>query len=143
MGVTTVQRRQSRRLRQVAVGTAVCLVFYYLFFVVGRSHHDPHASEGIAASTSSTSASTKSAPLLRQQRQRPAKHHSPALLGSLFLTEKQCTDAFPGLMQSIDDVVAEGPFRVKDGGDLGPLQGRIRDGKASCPLHYNDQKRAS
>ncbi|KAL8392486.1 hypothetical protein RB595_002612 [Gaeumannomyces hyphopodioides] len=50
-------------------------------------------------------------------------------LSSLSLTEQQCRDSFPGLMQSIDNVVAEGPFDVRDTGDLGPLQGRIKDGK--------------
>lgn len=54
---------------------------------------------------------------------------TPEILNSLSLTEQECLDAFPGLTKSIDDVVAEGPFKIKNTGDLGPLQGRIRDGK--------------
>ncbi len=51
------------------------------------------------------------------------------LLNSLFLSEKQCAAIFPGLTRSVDNVVEEGPFKVVDGGNLGPVQGRIKDGK--------------
>lgn len=50
------------------------------------------------------------------------------------LTEEQCRAAFPGLLKEVDDAVARGPF-VQDKFDpensLGPVRGRIKDGKAS------------
>ncbi len=115
MGVTTAKRRQNRRrLRYVAVGAGLCLAFYCLFFLSRATGH-----EGSAVPVE----------VLRRPDGRLPSH----ILNSLSLTGKQCTDAFPGLTQSIDDIVAEGPFRVTDRGDLGPLQGRIKDGKASAP----------
>lgn len=59
--------------------------------------------------------------------------HRPSLATqqSLTLTQAQCDTHFPGLIKSIDDVVAEGPFLLKNTGEAGPLQGRIKDGKAS------------
>ncbi|KAI6329526.1 hypothetical protein MCOR08_002674 [Pyricularia oryzae] len=58
-------------------------------------------------------------------------HHHPEPLGiqQLNMTERECRVRFPGLAQSIDDVVAQGPFEVMDTGDAGPLQGRIKNGK--------------
>ncbi|TLS28172.1 hypothetical protein PpBr36_01681 [Pyricularia pennisetigena] len=57
--------------------------------------------------------------------------HQPEPLGvqQLNMTERECRTRFPGLAQSIDDIVAQGPFEVSDTGDAGPLQGRIKDGK--------------
>lgn len=103
--------RQSRRrqTRQAIVSLAVVLLVYYIalwFMGQGRSSNLP-----------------------------PSSHRAippgelPLSSSSLSLTEQQCRTAFPGLTDSIDDVVAEGPFEVKDTGDLGPLQGRIKDGK--------------
>ncbi|KAL1836199.1 hypothetical protein VTJ49DRAFT_5452 [Mycothermus thermophilus] len=40
-----------------------------------------------------------------------------------------CEAYFPGLTKEVDDMVAKGPFEVKQTGDLGPLQGRIQDGQ--------------
>lgn len=59
------------------------------------------------------------------------------LLTNLSLDEEQCKAAFPGLTKEIDDAVAEGPFTLKQTGDSGPLQGRIKNGqvragKPSC-----------
>lgn len=56
-------------------------------------------------------------------------HHS-----ALSLTEKKCRTTFPGLLDSIDDVVAQGAFKLTNKGDRGPLQGRIRDGKVGRVL---------
>lgn len=107
--------RQSRRrqTRQAIVSLAVVLLVYYIalwFMGQGRSSNLP-----------------------------PSSHRAippgelPLSSSSLSLTEQQCRTAFPGLTDSIDDVVAEGPFEVKDTGDLGPLQGRIKDGKVGWP----------
>ncbi|OBT75979.1 hypothetical protein VF21_05782 [Pseudogymnoascus sp. 05NY08] len=62
-----------------------------------------------------------------------ASHYpSEQTLRSRSLTEEQCRVAFPGLLKEVDDAVARGPF-VQDKFDpenpLGPLRGRIRDGK--------------
>jgi len=51
------------------------------------------------------------------------------LLRNLSLDEDQCNAAFPGLTKEIDDAVAEGPFTLKQTGDSGPLQARIKDGQ--------------
>jgi hypothetical protein len=101
--------RRSRRVRQVAAWAGVCLAAYCVFFVF-RAPRSGGLYIGNAFGTKTPDART---------------------LDSLFLTEKQCRNAFPGLTQAIDDIVAEGPFTVQDRGDLGPLQGRIKDGKAS------------
>ncbi|KAH6617307.1 glycosyl transferase family 90-domain-containing protein [Chaetomium tenue] len=53
----------------------------------------------------------------------------PEVLNNLSLDEGQCNAYFPGLTKEIDEVVAEGPFPVKQTGDMGPLQGRIKDGQ--------------
>lgn len=50
------------------------------------------------------------------------------LLSNLSLGEEQCKAAFPGLTKEIEDTVAQGPFTLKQTGDSGPLQGRIKDG---------------
>lgn len=76
-------------------------------------------------------------------------HHHPEPLGiqQLNMTERECRVRFPGLAQSIDDVVAQGPFEVMDTGDAGPLQGRIKNGKVQCPhcecRNYADQENSS
>ncbi|TLD21356.1 hypothetical protein PspLS_08902 [Pyricularia sp. CBS 133598] len=58
------------------------------------------------------------------------KHHpGPLGMQQLNMTERECRARFPGLAQSIDDIVAQGPFEAVDTGDSGPLQGRIKDGK--------------
>ncbi|KAK4159335.1 lactation elevated protein 1 [Cladorrhinum sp. PSN259] len=54
---------------------------------------------------------------------------TPELLNNLSLDEHQCDAAFPGLTKEIDDVVSQGSFVVKQTGDLGPLQGRIKNGQ--------------
>lgn len=54
---------------------------------------------------------------------------SDKLLRNLGLDKDQCDAAFPGLTKEIDDAVAEGSFTLKQTGDSGPLQGRIKDGQ--------------
>ncbi len=57
---------------------------------------------------------------------------SPRSHSSLSLTDQQCRATFPGLLQSVDDIVAEGPFRLNNTGDMGALQGRIKNGQAGA-----------
>lgn len=97
--------RPSRRLRQMTLILGSCLVFYCLLFVSRTPQ--PHR----AAPAGPT-------------RQPPAE-----ILNNLSLDEDQCNAAFPGLTKEIDDVVAEGPFLVKQTSGLGPLQGRIQNGQ--------------
>ncbi|EJT80217.1 hypothetical protein GGTG_00220 [Gaeumannomyces tritici R3-111a-1] len=97
-----LRQSRSRQARQAIVSLAVGLCIYHMaLWLMGRRR-----------CTSLDSSSSTEPPL-----------------SSLSLTEQQCRDSFPGLMQSIDDVVAEGPFDVRDTGASGPLQGRIKDGK--------------
>ncbi len=58
-------------------------------------------------------------------------HPSQDTQQTLTLTRRQCDTEFPRLTKSIDDIIAEGPFQLKNTGESGPLQGRIIDGKAS------------
>ena len=63
-----------------------------------------------------------------------SKYPSEESLRSRLLTEEQCRAVFPGLLKEVDDAVARGPF-VQDKFDpenpLGPVRGRIKDGKVS------------
>lgn len=98
--------RRSRRIRQGTLLLGCCLALYCLFFV---SRTPTHA--GRAAVT------------------RKPWTLSPDLLRNLSLDAEQCNAAFPGLTKEIDDAVAQGPFALKQTGDSGPLQGRIKDGQ--------------
>lgn len=91
--------RRSRRLRQATLVLGLCLILYCLLF--------------ISRTPATTIPWTLSADLLR----------------NLSLDEEQCNAAFPGLTKEIDDSVAQGAFVLKQTGDSGPLQGRIKDGK--------------
>lgn len=106
----TMKVRQSRRLRQTTLLFGGCLAIYCLLFVYRNPVDD-------AAAVAAT--------------RRPAHREqlSPSLLTNLSLTEEQCNAAFPGLTREIDLAVAQGPFKVKQSGSLGPLQGRIKNGK--------------
>src|SRR4051812_35359494 len=96
-----LRARRSRRLRQTTLLLGSILVLYCLFFV----------------SRSPVSAPRKPWTL------------PPELLRNLSLDEAQCNAAFPGLTNEIDDAVALGPFTLKQTGDSGPMQGRIKDGQ--------------
>ena len=108
-----MKARQSRRLRQTTLLFGGCLALYCLLFV----YRNPLDDEGATPSW------------LRQAPRRPLSPLSPGVLSNLSLTEEQCNAAFPGLTKEIDLAVAQGPFKVKQTGDSGPLQGRIQDGK--------------
>ncbi|KAL2126750.1 hypothetical protein VTI74DRAFT_293 [Chaetomium olivicolor] len=109
------QTRGRRLIRHVALALGCCVALYCLVFVWG------------VPSSSSSSSSTSSGYGGRIGRRK--KSLPPEVLSNLSLDEEQCRAYFPGLMKEIDDTVAEGPFVVKQTGDLGPLQGRIEDGK--------------
>lgn len=68
-----------------------------------------------------------------------SQYPSEETLRSWSLTDEQCRIAFPGLLKEVDDAVTRGPF-VQDKFDpenpLGPVRGRIKDGKASLPFSH-------
>ncbi|KAH6842529.1 glycosyl transferase family 90-domain-containing protein [Chaetomium sp. MPI-CAGE-AT-0009] len=102
------RQQNRRRLRQITLTLGVLLALYCLVFVWNTP------------APRSTGASG-----------RPGKQPPPPpeILNNLSLDEHQCNAYFPGLTKEIDDVVAEGPFQVKQTGDMGPLQGRIKNGQ--------------
>jgi hypothetical protein len=100
-----------RQLRQATLVVGVVLVVYCLVFIWDTP----------VSSASSTRASW--------QRKASPPPPPPEILRNLSLDEEQCNAHFPGLTKEIDDVVAQGPFPVKQTGKMGPLQGRIKDGK--------------
>jgi hypothetical protein len=104
--------RQNRRPRprQITLVLGLILAFYCLIFVTRA----PASSKGPS------------------RRKRPP----PEILNNLSLDEEQCNAYFPGLTKEVDDAVAQGPFQVKQTGDLGPLQGRIKDGQVRVPSRY-------
>jgi hypothetical protein len=102
-------RQNRRQLRQITLALGSILAFYCLVFVWNRPGSASYTDRGS-----------------NRQRKNPLP---PAILNNLSLDEEQCKAYFPGLTKEIDDVVAKGPFQVKQTGDLGPLQGRIKDGQ--------------
>ncbi|KAB5554883.1 glycosyl transferase family 90-domain-containing protein [Coniochaeta sp. 2T2.1] len=97
--------RRSRRLRQATLLLGGCLALYCLFFI--------------------SKSPVRNAPLAT----RKPWTLPPELLNNLSLDEEHCNAAFPGLTKEIDDAVAQGPFTLKQKGDSGPVQGRIKDGQ--------------
>ncbi|KAH8671336.1 hypothetical protein BX600DRAFT_480475 [Xylariales sp. PMI_506] len=118
MGTTALSKKQSSRLRQLAT---LCFAFFALSLLLLRS---PEPSTGIPSeipvSSPAKPASAPSTPAL-----------SDDTLNNRFLSAEQCAYFFPGLTSDIDDVVAKGQFTLKHKGSLGPLIGRIQDGKLS------------
>ncbi|KAL2149137.1 hypothetical protein VTH82DRAFT_8485 [Thermothelomyces myriococcoides] len=109
-------RQQRRRLRQVTLVIGAVLALYCVVFV----WNTPESSSSSSSSSSGRSSSSS--------RRKPLP---PEILNNLSLDEEQCNAYFPGLTKEIDDAVAKGPFEVKQTGNRGPLQGRIKDGKIS------------
>lgn len=97
--------RQRLRRRQTTMYLGIGLVLFCVSFVFHPS-------------TASTRSSLFGPP-------RPKL--TPELLSNLSLDEAQCNAAFPGLTKEVDDMVAKGPFILKQTGDSGPLQARIKD----------------
>jgi hypothetical protein len=104
-------RTRSGWPRPVTLLLGVCLVIYCVLFITSPSGSDNQEPSAHLPLTSSS------------------KRLTPELLNNLSLHEDECNAAFPGLTKDIDDTVGAGPFTVKQAGELGPLQGRIKDGQ--------------
>jgi hypothetical protein len=132
MGERRIQlkARQRRQIRQITLLLGACLIFFCLVFVWRTPADDNEY--GSSSSSGGGSASVRPA-RASSASSSPAPFLKPALpkevLENLSLNEEECDAAFPGLTKEIDDAVSLGPFKVKQTGDLGPLQGRIKDGK--------------
>lgn len=66
-------------------------------------------------------------------RKRPS---SGDIFQSLHLDENQCEAVFHGLTNDINHNVALGPFKLKLGGRLGPLQVRIKNGRVWHGIYH-------
>lgn len=120
--------RHHRPLRPLVVGLGLCLVLFCLYFVT----YEPHDAVAWKQQLQQDRQKEDHQQKQQQKAQHQTQHRpAPAILRSLSLTEKHCQVEFPGLTQSIDEIVAEGPFRLKNTGDMGALQGRIKNGKVS------------
>lgn len=104
--------RQRLRRRQTTTYLGIGLVLFCVFFIFHPS-------------TASTRSTLFGSPRLKL---------TPELLNNLSLDEAQCNAAFPGLTKEVDDMVAKGPFIVKQTGDSGPLQARIKDNQVCPPI---------
>ncbi len=62
------------------------------------------------------------------------KHPFRPVLNSLHLDEETCNAVFPGLTKDIDDMVALGPFKLKQARDMGPLQAKLKDGQVESTV---------
>jgi hypothetical protein len=65
---------------------------------------------------------------------------SEETIQSRSLTDEQCRAAFPGLLKEVDDAVARGQFKqdaFNPENPLGPVRGRIKDGKASLLFSHS------
>ncbi|KAK3900443.1 AFG1-like ATPase-domain-containing protein [Staphylotrichum tortipilum] len=140
-------RHQNRRhLRQTTLALGLVLALYWLLFVwhwpaaasspSSRQQADFYAAKGDSGGESSTSNNNNGndgkKPPSRGSSTSPssgARNPSSKVLSNRSLDEAQCNAYFPGLTAEIDRAVSEGPFDVKQSGNLGPLQGRIRDGQ--------------
>jgi len=114
MGDSKLKPRPRRCFRQLTEVVGVCLAVYCLLFL----YNTPHTVDNSATPPTSLGSTSKKL--------------TPKLLDNLSLGEDECKAAFPGLTKEIDDTVAKGPFTVKRIGQLGPLQGRIKDGQVCC-----------
>ncbi len=101
--------RSSRQLRRATLLFGCFLVLYCMLFLSTSGEEPPAQSD-------------------------PPMKVPEHVLQNLFLDEPQCETAFPGLTKEIKDTVAEGPFKIKQTNNLGPLQGRIKDGRVSQAL---------
>lgn len=111
MGDSRPKPRQRRRLRPATLLLGVCLVVYCVLFITSPSGSGNQETSAHSPLTSNS------------------KRLTPELLNNLSLHEDECNTAFPGLTKDIDDAVGAGPFKLKQAGELGPLQGRIKDGQ--------------
>ncbi|KAI0974139.1 hypothetical protein F4678DRAFT_400026 [Xylaria arbuscula] len=127
MGVSHVHHRTARktaRLRQIVIISVICLAIYCFLLVPDESLDGSRSTNPEAYESQSQS----------QERQREEGERGnvlpPDLLNNRFLTEEQCRESFPGLLDEVDNEVAKGPFTLERPlNDLGPLIARIRDGQ--------------
>ncbi|KAK9426183.1 hypothetical protein SUNI508_12544 [Seiridium unicorne] len=115
MGGAMLSSRQTSCLRQIVI-TCVSLLALYVFILVPEESLD------------SSRAVLNDFPGDRKGRAGKTRL-AEQLLNNRFLTSDQCAAAFPELTKDIDDAVAKGPFTLEASGPLGPLIGRIKDGK--------------
>jgi len=121
MGDRRIRTRPNRLLRQVTAVLGFALVGYCLIFVF-KSPSIPAAGRQTASFSPETGFHKKQSLI------------TPETLNNLSLDEEQCKASFPGLNKEIDDVVAEGPFKVKQNIASGPLQGRIKNGQVRVAI---------
>ncbi|KAK0733267.1 glycosyl transferase family 90-domain-containing protein [Lasiosphaeria miniovina] len=111
-----LKARQRRQIRQLTLLLGSCLALFCLVFVWRTPSDDDYGD-------------INRPPSMRISPYAPRPALPSEALENLSLGEGECEATFPGLTKEIDDAVAQGPFKVKQTGDLGPLQGRIKDGK--------------
>lgn len=111
-----LKARQRRQIRQLTLLLGSCLALFCLVFVWRTPSDDDYGD-------------INRPPSMRVSPYVPRPALPSEVLENLSLGEGECEATFPGLTKEIDDAVAQGPFKVKQTGDLGPLQGRIKDGK--------------
>ncbi|KAK3316712.1 glycosyl transferase family 90-domain-containing protein [Apodospora peruviana] len=119
MGDTRIKVRRRRQLRQLMLVLGSCLVLYCLFFIL----KSPSSVSQFPVDDGASPRLPWPWPLSGGSRRL-----SEEKLNNLSLGEAECRATFPGLTTQIDEVVAQGPFTLKNTGDGGPLQGRIKDG---------------
>ncbi|KAI3326162.1 hypothetical protein HD806DRAFT_438423 [Xylariaceae sp. AK1471] len=128
MGVLHVQHRSARqtaRLRQIIVISALCFAIYCFLLL-------PEESPDSSRWTNPEAYQSRPQHQDQYQRYREEERDTlpPELLNNRFLTEDQCRVSFPGLLEQVDNEVAKGPFKLERyPSDLGPLVARIRDGQ--------------
>lgn len=105
-----ISRPSRRQLRQIILGATVVCFFYWFLFSSLLFYR-----KGSSLSFFSPT----------------AWHQQPDLtdhvLNRLSLNEKQCSTAFPGLFDSVDEMVTKGIFYLRQSNQM--VTGRIRDGK--------------
>lgn len=125
-----------RPLRPLVVGLGLCLILFCLYFISREPHNAVQWKQQLQHDRQKEDQHRLEQN--HQKTQHQAQHRpTPVTPRSLSLTEKQCQAEFPGLTQSIDEIVAEGPFQLKNTGDMGALQGRIKNGKV-CQRNETD-----
>ena len=101
-----------RRKRWIRYGLLAALLFGYYFLIGFRL---PFSQNEEA--------------LFRIVGQPSSQQPSSFDFSSLTWREEQCKAAFPGLTKDIDDMMALGPFTLKQARNMGPLQAQIQDGQ--------------
>ena len=137
------QTTRRRPLRQTALVLGTLLAVYYLVYI----WHTPTTSSTTTTPNPGSWTTTPEDP--KKPTTKASQNNSnsnsngsgngrppPEILNNLSLDTEQCEAYFPGLTREIEEVVAEGPFQVRQTGDMGPLQGRIRDGKVCFFCFY-------